>query len=399
MGEGNAFVQVWRNPYIRVVVLVLLIYLVYRLAGMIAPILILAALAYTLAYLVNPLLNWFERRRIPRGVGVLLVFLLLAGMLTLASVLFVTVLAQLSELFQQLPALFEQANDLWQRWWGILQSYRSLPMLQGVSEQITEFVQSSVSTLSDSALKLVQGALSQGGAVIGGLASVASGVTQFVLMLILSVYMMLDFNRIGVTLLSVFPRRSQPLVLELSSHINTAVGGYLRGQILIATGVGTITGVGLAIFGIPSAAALGFLAGIFNIVPYLGVVIAIVPAILLALSVAPIKILFVLIVFLIASQVESHFLSPMILGRTTNLHPVTVLLSILIGVSLLGLPGALLGVPAAALGKLLLQSYYYPSRFYRQLARIRPPEPPEPLPPLEERLVARQDGDRSNSSS
>jgi predicted PurR-regulated permease PerM len=170
-----------------------------------------------------------------------------------------------------------------------------------------------------------------------------------------------------MSLLRIFPRTWQPFVLDLSNNTSTAVGGYLKGQLLIATFVGVFIGVLLTIFGIPSAPAIGLLAAVFNIVPYLGVVISIIPALLLAATTDAVvfKIIVVLVVFVAANQIEGHLLSPIVLGRTTDLHPVTVVLAILSGLALFGIAGALVAVPLTALTKLLLQEYYYPSRVYQ----------------------------------
>ncbi|WP_342663271.1 AI-2E family transporter [Deinococcus peraridilitoris] len=363
--EGNAFVSIWRNPYVRVAVFLLLAYLAYRFIGQIANVLILATVAYVIAYLANPLLVWFERRRVRRGVGILFVLLALIGLLALASTLLVAVIQQFANLIESLPQLVARANELILSLSGWLERFRDSPILGGFQQQITSFTQSGAETLQRNILPFLQRLVSANGPLVGGLSTAAGWLGNLVLILILSIYMMAGFDKIGLTLLRIFPRRWQPLALELSQNVERAVGGYLRGQILIAVAVGTMIGVGLAIVGVPQAAAIGFLAGIFNIVPYLGPIIGALPAILLALPDGWLKVVLVIVVFVAANQIEGNFLSPYILGRTTDLHPITVLLSILIGLGLFGIVGALIAVPLAALGKLLLHEYYYPSRVYK----------------------------------
>lgn len=364
--EGNAFVHVWRNPYVRVAVFALIAYFSYRFIDRVASVLTLAVIAYVIAYLANPLLTWLERRRIRRGVGILFVLLLLLGFLALASTLLVAVVSQFAQLIQQLPELVQRVNQSLSSLSGFLERYRGSPFVGDLQSQITNFTQNGAETLQRNLLPFVQRLLSPTGPLVGGLSTAAGWLGNFVLILILSIYMMAGFEKVGLTLLRAFPRRWQPMVLELANNVETAVGGYLRGQILIAAAVGTMVGVGLAIVGVPQAAAIGFLAGIFNIVPYLGVIIAITPALLLALPLGWLKVVLVIVVFVIANQIEGNFLSPYILGRTTDLHPITVILSILIGLGLFGIVGALVAVPLAALGKLLLQEYYYPSRVYKE---------------------------------
>ena len=102
----------------------------------------------------------------------------------------------------------------------------------------------------------------------------------------------------------------------------------------------------------------------FNLVPYLGVVVSTLPALLLALSGGWWQVLGVLAVVTAANQLETHILSPLVLGRSTKLHPAVVIIAILIGASLSGIWGALIAVPLAAFAKLLYEDYYQTSRFY-----------------------------------
>lgn len=359
----NAFAQVWRNPYVRALVFLLLIYLLYRLVGRVSEVVTLALVAYIIAYLANPLLNWLQRRRIPRGVGILLVILLLLGLVAVASSLVFVVAAQFIDLAGKLPELAASATA-----WvdGLFTRYGNNPFVATLQKQIINLTENGATTLSRSVLPFLERLVSYNGVLFGSLVSVANVLAQAVAILILSIYMMSDFEKIGLTLLRIFPRAWQPHVLDLSRNVEHAVGGYLRGQILIAAIVGTLIGVGLAIIGLPSALAIGFLAGITNIVPYLGVIIAITPALLLALPLGWVKVLLVVGVFVLANQLEGHVFSPLILGRSTDLHPVTVVLAILAGLTLAGIVGALVAVPLAALGKVLLHEYYFPSRAYKE---------------------------------
>jgi predicted PurR-regulated permease PerM len=118
--------------------------------------------------------------------------------------------------------------------------------------------------------------------------------------------------------------------------------------------------------GVPLAASLGFLAGVFNLIPFVGVIVSGVPALLLAATGGLAKVFLAFLVLWLANQLEGNLFGPLIVGRATRLHPVTAIAAILVGASLLGLWGALLGVPAAAFLKVLLEDYYRQSRFYRE---------------------------------
>ncbi|THF85965.1 AI-2E family transporter [Deinococcus sp. KSM4-11] len=361
----TAFQHAWNYPWVRLLVFLGAIFLAWRLAGEIRSVLVDFAVAFLIAYLANPLLVWLERGRLKRGLGVFFVVLIFLGVFTLAGALLVTVSTQLVQLLQKLPDLIGSAGDTFDHLTQWLTS-RGVSGLTGAREKIVQAAQTYVENLGKNIVPILQNALSSTGTLFSSLVSIGGVVGQVLLILLLSVYLMLDYSRVNSTLLGIFPRPWQPRVLELSDLVGTSVGGYVRGQLLIAAFIGVFVWLGLTIVGIPSAAAIGFLAGAFNIVPYLGPIIGATPALLLALTLpgGVLKAVLVIVVFVAANQIEGNFLSPYILSRTTDLHPITVLLAILVGVALLGFAGALLAVPTVALGKLLLQKYYYPSRIY-----------------------------------
>lgn len=363
----NAFQYAWRSPWVRLLVFLLALFLAYRFVGQVRSVLVDFVVAFLIAYLANPLLNWLHRGRVNRGLGVFFVIMIFLGIFAMAGVLLVTVSGQLVQLFQNLPDLIGQSGTTLDRMTGWLTN-QGVSGLTDVRDQITKAAQEYVQNLGKNIVPILQNALSSTGTLVSSLLSIGGIVGQVLLILLLSVYLMLDYSRVNATLLAAFPRPWQPRVLEVTDLIGTAVGGYVRGQLLIALFIGVFVFLGLTVVGIPSAAAIGFLAGAFNIVPYLGPIIGATPAILLALTMpgALLKVILVVVVFVAANQIEGNFLSPYILSRTTDLHPITVLVAILVGVALLGFVGALLAVPTVALGKLLLQKYYYPSRIYTE---------------------------------
>src|SRR5690606_32301227 len=166
-----------------------------------------------------------------------------------------------------------------------------------------------------------------------------------------------DYPRFMAQFRRFVPTRYHGVVGEIAEKADVAVGGYLRGQLMITAILGLFVWIGLTILGVPLATAIAFLAAVFNLVPYLGPVIGAVPAVLLGLTVSPLTALLAIVVFVVANQLEGNVLSPLVLSRATNLHPLTVLLAIMTGLGLFGLVGALLaevhqvvGAPQEGLG-------------------------------------------------
>lgn len=359
----NAFQYVWCSPWIRFIVFLLIGYLTFRAFGLIKSIIINFGIAYLIAYLANPVLTWLEQYKIKRGLGIFFVLLLIAGLFILAGSLTFTIARELTILLRNLP---DQINNL-DNVFGNVLTWLSDRGLSGISDSqtsMTNAVQEWLKNLDKNLAPILQNVINTSGTVVTGILSIGGVIGQIIMILLLSIYLMLDYARVNASFLRAFPFTWQPRIVELGGLVSLAVGGYVRGQLLIALFIGVFVWLGLTILGIPSAAAIGFLAGAFNIVPYLGPVIGAMPALLLALPMGWLFMLGVVIVFFVANLIESNFLSPYILGRTTDLHPITVLLAILTGVTLMGVAGALLSVPIVALCKVLLEKYYFTSRIY-----------------------------------
>jgi len=334
----EAFRQVWANPYVRVLVYLLLFYLAFRLLQKAWPALQVLLTAFAFAYLTHPLVRFFEARRLPRVLGVVLVYLGLGLFLGLTSFLTAQTVVELSRLAQELPRLLD---PLWAWLLGLPDRIQAVPVpesLKPVLAEASRNMQGLLQGFLETLLRFVQGLLGQGGNLLGFFASLVGGIFQLLAALTVSVYFLYDLPRLGQAALRVFPEPYQPLVADLARKLDRSVGGFVRGQLLVAFLVGLIVGIGLWLVGVPLAASLGFLAGVFNLIPFVW----------------------------LANQLEGNLLGPLIVGRATRLHPVTAIAAILVGASLFGLWGALLGVPTAAFLKVLLEDYYQRSRLYRE---------------------------------
>jgi predicted PurR-regulated permease PerM len=327
----------------------------------------LALLSYLFAYLFNPLVEWLVSRRFlqakginrfARVIAVTIVYLIVIVFLLIASLVIVTLIQQLIVFARQLPTLFTSFENTLNGWLGNLQQ---VPELKDILKDTTKTIQDALSSLVAKLLEFLQGS---GLSLISRAVGVVGNVFESFLVFVLGGYMLFAFPAVGKTLLEVFPVRFQPIMLELSKDVSTAVGGYIRGQIIIALSIGVLIGLGLTIIGLPLGLAIGFIAGLFNIVPYLGAVIAIVPAVLLALPSGLLKVVLVGLVFTIVNQLESHVFAPQILSKSTDLNPISIILAILSGLALGGVVGALLAVPLVALAKLLIRKYWLGSRFH-----------------------------------
>jgi len=332
-------------------------------------------IGFVVAYILNPLVEALQRIRVRRPIGVVLVYVALLNLLVLGSVLLGQVVLELSRFVSLIPeavqTLGEQIGRVGTWFEGILNRLPG-PITTFLDErlgltpdgdlalQAQDRVAGVLEAVVANLLNVFENLLTGGPSIlVSGATSIVNATLQVFLIVLVSAYFLYDFPRFTASFRRLVPVRWRTLSNDLIGKADRAVGGYLRGQLLITSLLGILIWIGLSIIGIPFATAISFLAAIFNLVPYLGPIVGAVPAILLGFTVGPWAPLLAIVVFIVANQLEANVLSPLILSRSVDLHPVTVLLAILAGLGLLGFVGALLAVPVAAMIKVVLEDYLF----------------------------------------
>ncbi len=182
-------------------------------------------------------------------------------------------------------------------------------------------------------------------------------VTGFVTILMLTVYLLVEGPDVATKLVKVYPREKRLQVRQMVGEMGDQVGAYLRGQLITSFLAGLSTYIVLTIFGVPNALALAWLMAIADAIPIAGPVLGMIPPVISAYAVQDQKGLYVLIALLIYHQIENYLVVPHVYGRALNLSPLSVLLSILVGASLLGMVGAFLALPFAAIIPILWRHF------------------------------------------
>jgi len=181
-------------------------------------------------------------------------------------------------------------------------------------------------------------------------------ILNVILIPILTFYFLKDFNRIQEWMLNMVPRKYRSSCYFYLWRTNRILGGYIRGQLIVCTIVGVLTGLGLAVFGIPFAILLGVMTGLLNVIPYIGLYVSLGLALLTSLFTAHplVAALKIAGVFLVVQSLEGYVIAPKIVGERVGLHPLAVIFSVLVFSRFLGFWGLIIGVPTAALIKFLL---------------------------------------------
>lgn len=329
----------WSVETRRWVVLALIIgavWLVYQELEILPPII----LALLLAYLLNPFVTYLHRRqRISRILSVALIYLALIVALIGAAGLLVPILVR------EVRGLFGQLDQ-------ILASVSRVPFLDALgiridSASLAEQLRAEFATLASALPRVLIGA--------------ASSVLSVVLVLVLSFYLLIDAETIGQGIDGLVPGDYREEWQRIKSEFGRIWSSFLRGQVVLAIIIGAIVTFTLMILGVPNAFFLGLLAGVLEVVPNIGPIIAMIPAVLIALfqgsnNWAIDNTVFALIViaaYTVIQQLENHILVPKVIGESVNLPPVVILIGAFAGANLAGVLGIFLAAPVLATARVV----------------------------------------------
>ncbi len=295
--------------------------------------------ALTLAAALSPVAELWEKKKIPRIATVLAIYVFVAA-------LYIGVGAGI------MPVLKEQARGLYDSTpryvdWALDKAHQISDM-GGPDLTHTNIAAADVKQLSMSTLSKL---LKVTGSVFGSLINA-------LFILFLTGYFVVAAKEINSALLSWIPSPHRERWAGLIKPIEIRLGGYVRGQMMVSLAVGTFIGVGLALIGNDKALILGVLAGLLNLVPFVGTMITAVFAIVISFIQAPWMGWATVGLFAVEQTLESNFIVPTLLGKQVDLHPLVVMLAVITGGSLLGLSGALIAVPVATLTILLAEEFY-----------------------------------------
>jgi predicted PurR-regulated permease PerM len=297
-------------------------------------------LASALVFVLNPLIVRLNRRGIPRLAGVGLTYLAFVGFVSiLGLILFPLLQDQAENLSDKTPEIRERIE----RWIDDrAEDFEGTP-LEFEREDLDDALGSADTSLQDQ---------------LGKVADFGVKIFHVILILVLApifaFYLLVDLPNIKRNAEALIPEAARPEVMLIGRQVNAAVGGFFRGQLVVALIVGIMSSIALAIVDVPFWLLLGMVAGLFNIIPLVGPYIGGIPALLVALTTRePITGLWVVVAMVVVQQIDNHFISPVVMHRVVKLHPVLVMLALLLGGTLGGFFGLLVAVPATAILKIV----------------------------------------------
>ncbi len=295
--------------------------------------------AFAIAYILNPAVTLMDRKGVKRPYGILLIYGAVIAILVILSISFFPRIAgEIRRLIEVLPQYVENAYESFQDFYD--RNFHRIIFLPDNLENLGEMFDLDMDRFQDMFL----GAF---GSITQTFRGFFTRLINVILTPIITFYFLKDREKFKHKILMLIPQRVRQEALLIGYDMNTALGGFVRGQLLVALFVGTLTTVSLLVLRVEFAVLVGMIAGIANIIPYLGPVIGIVPAVFFALLDGPIKALWVIGVFTIIQQIESGIVTPRVVGKRVGIHPVFVMLSLMIGGRVFGILGMLIAVPSA----------------------------------------------------
>jgi predicted PurR-regulated permease PerM len=334
--------------WVQLVLLPLGLLVLYALAKAAGKVLLVFLVAGVIALILNPAVAFVQRRRLPRGLAVLAVYL--AFFLTLAGIgvlLANPISNQVRTFTHNLPQIVNEANKKIASFQGELNE-------NGLHVELVKQGKTALQSIQEKVGKSASKFVSFGGAL---LTEVANALFDLVLVFVLSVYMLLYGERIGALVRRLMPDGDGTRADDYPSLVQRAVSRYVGGQLLFSLVMGTSTGLALYLFGVTGifpagskyAIAFAVFYGVMELVPYIGPILGAVPPMLVALFTSPIVAVWVALLFVGLQQLEGHVVAPQIFGHTLRINPLLVIFALLLGLQVYGIIGALVALPILAI--------------------------------------------------
>jgi len=345
----------------------------YLLRSVLTPLL----LAFGIAYVLDPVVDRLESLKVPRALAVALILVGGLGVCTLVVALVVPlVVKDIVGVASELPRKITQVLDSSERWFNS----------QGIEVPRTtaewaERLGAHASDLGTSVLASASGIL---GAILGGGLAMVGSVVAALVVPVLAVYFLNDFDRIVAGMRSLIPRRYRRTTLEYAREIDTTLGHFIRGQLLVMTILAVLFSASYAALGVRLALPIGIASGILSFIPYLGGAFALLSGLLMSLlgGFNPGQLIGVVVAYTLVQMLEGFVISPRVMGKSVGLPEMWVLIALFTGGEIFGFLGILLAVPAAAVAKIFVSravAMYQESELYLE----GPPSiiPSSPAPP------------------
>ncbi len=305
-------------------------------------ILMLLVISLLLAGMLHPAVRWGDQYKIPKGVMVVLIYIVSFLVMAFSFALIIpTLVAQLGTLSQTIGSSIVTLS-------GNVRSFQDLLSTYGFGPNFS----AGVASIQDQVSQITGGFLSALTNVFGGIASLG-------IVLVMAFYMVVQDEEARMLFKNFVPDPYQNISAQILRQVEEKIGRWLTGQLLLSLIIGVMYYIGLLILGVDSPVALAFFAAFTELIPYLGPVIGGIPIVIISFGVSPVKALFALGLVILVQQFENQIVVPKVMQRAVGLNPLISILAVLVGAQLFGILGVLLAIPIATTVSVLLTEVYH----------------------------------------
>lgn len=311
---------------VKIVLFFLLLYFLY----LIRDVLVILFISLILSSALDPSVDWMHKKKIPRALGILFIY----G----AIVIIVSFIVYLI-----IPPIIQEASDLASNFPYILD--KIISSFTAVKEYalergILDNIKDSLGTVSSNLQKAAT-------SVFATVTGIFGGILSFILVAVLTFYMVVEEDAIKKLIFSLAPREHQTYIMQLVNRMQKKMGLWLRGQLILSFIIFVLAYIVLWSFDVKYALVLALFAGLTEFVPYLGPILGAIPAIFIAFTQDPLKAVFVALGYYIIQVLENNFIVPKVMQKTVGLNPIISISVLLIGFNIAGIVGAILSIPVA----------------------------------------------------
>ena len=294
-----------------------------------------------IAWLFAPMVKKLQKKGIKRSLGTTIVYIVFIGLLALLVGSILPILKdQINDFIQTLPSIFESVKD-----WvtdilaklSRIDGFNADAVKTNIFAKMEEFSTSLTTTLPDTAVKTIK--------------VFVSGMGTFLIGLIIGFYLLMGFDNAGELLVTLLPKKYQKDAKELGDEVNNSLRKFINGAIIDAFFVFVITSIAFVLVGLRAPLLFGLFCGITNVIPYAGPYIGGIPAVIVGFAKSPITGILTLISIVVIQFLEGNFMQPVIMSKTTKLHPVTIICGLLIFGHFFGIIGMVISTPLIAVLK------------------------------------------------
>lgn len=306
-------------------------------------------LAGVLFYILHPFVSLLERKGVSRIVSIASIYIIVLGLFVFLAVTVIPIIKdQVNALIDNLPYFGHEIERA-------ARKFGESNVIGRMQESLNiDFA----NIVKDSTMNFTKSLSSVTGNVTGFLSTITEVVLTFVMVPFILFYLLKDGEQLPNHFLKFISEQRQPAAKRILDDMHYAISSYIRGQIIVSLFIGIMLLIGYLIIGIKYAVLLAILAMIVNIVPYVGPIIAITPALIIAFIDSPSMVLKVIIVMMIVQLAEGKFISPQVMGKKLDIHPITIIFIILTAGNLFGIMGIILAIPGYAILKVLVTHGY-----------------------------------------